>query len=427
MQSSPPPSSPERTRFQVFTFSNTDQRTLAGLVRTLLLRAGIESNPGPSIKYVCPVCKLQLRNNSTSVQCSSCKQWIHVRKANNCSDLPSVKDYNPTFTCRTCKSPAPAAPPPPSPTPRAAPPPSPPPRPAPKAKSKAKTLNLKILQFNCNGIKNKIDELLTFMSTNDILIAAIQETKLTDKATSPKTPNFSFERKDRGKDKGGGLAFLIHKSIQYRTIPSSHKDPHLETLSIEVGSLTIHNVYIPPAASCATGYTVNVKHLLNDKDTLVLGDFNAHDPLWFSSLQDARGSLLSDEITGSNLAVINDDIPTRRPSNGQDTSPDITLATLDLIPFASWHTEISLGSDHLPIIVTLETDIKPQKARTENSKTLRRPTGRISQILPKKSSKKSLLQEMFTKAKKSSEILSTKLPKKPSQPAESRIFYLKSP
>ena len=50
----------------------------------------------------------------------------------------------------------------------------------------------------------------------------------------------------------------------------------------------------------------------------------------------------------------------------KSTSPDITLASLNLLPYTSWHTHTTLGSDHLPIIVTLVIDLQrtPSDNRT---------------------------------------------------------------
>ena len=55
------------------------------------------------------------------------------------------------------------------------------------------------------------------------------------------------------------------------------------------------------------------------------------------------------------FGVLNQDEFTRIPSNGQTTSPDISLASLALLPCTVWTTDITLSSDHVPIIVTLST------------------------------------------------------------------------
>ena len=200
------------------------------------------------------------------------------------------------------------------------------------------------------------------MKENKIKIAAFQETKLKDESTLSETPNYTLVRKDQKKDAGGGLAFLIHKDIPFQKLPDPPADPHLEYLGIKVNNISLINIYIPPTSSCTAGYTPNLARYLPQEDGILLADINAHDALWFSQLSDSRGSDLADIIGDSNLGVINEDSPTRLPSNGPASSPDITLASLSLLPYASWETRTSLGSDHLPIIVTLVTDVKPIKS-----------------------------------------------------------------
>ena len=75
------------------------------LIRILLLRAGVESNPGPSrgTKYDCCVCHKNLGNNATSVECSKCQNWWHLRKKDNCSQLKSIRNDNVSYICPPCK------------------------------------------------------------------------------------------------------------------------------------------------------------------------------------------------------------------------------------------------------------------------------------------------------------------------------------
>ena len=54
-----------------------------------------------------------------------------------------------------------------------------PPPPATPTQSTARVLQLKILQFNANGLKNKIHQLIDLINKLDMKIAAIQESKLT--------------------------------------------------------------------------------------------------------------------------------------------------------------------------------------------------------------------------------------------------------
>ena len=340
----------------------TNQTMPASLIKILLIRAGIESNPGP-ITYSCPVCKSNLSRNATSVQCNRCQEWVHFRKSNNCSELPSLKTYNKNYICPAClNDPLPTHFPsntytsnsrPPS------PPPPPPNTPLPPTIDNDREYDLKILQWNCNGIQNKISELTDFIYQNNIKVVVLQETKLTKNSKTPEIPNFIPIRKDRGKD-GGGLAIYIHNSIKHEVCAPIQTDSHIELLAIKIGTTTLTNIYIPPTSSCNTGYMPSLAPFLQlDDDMLLLGDINAHDSLWNSTIFDARGRELAEEINNSNLGVLNDESHTRIPSNSQPTSPDISLASLAILPYAKWETKISLSSDHVPIIISLSTTISP--------------------------------------------------------------------
>ena len=222
--------------------------------------------------------------------------------------------------------------------------------------------NLKIMQWNCNGIGNKLHDLIQFVHDNNIKIIVLQETKLNNKSKIPTIPNFTLIRKDRERDMGGGLAYYVHSSMDFTPGLEPVNDNITESQSFRVGNININNLYIPPVTSCPADYTPSLTPFLVSRDSLVLGDINAHDNLWHSSIQDPRGSILSDEISPSNLAVLNEDHPTRLPTNGQPTSPDVSLASLSLLPNIKWEVKKSLGSDHLPIIITISTSLKISKS-----------------------------------------------------------------
>ena len=137
------------------------------------------------------------------------------------------------------------------------------------------------------------------------------------------------------------------------------QDPHLEYIGIKIEEISIINIYIPPVSSCTTpGYSPPIDQIIPDGEGLILGDFNAHDPLWFSSLSDSRGEIVAEAIGNSNYGVLNNDKPTRMPTSGQPTSPDISLASLGLLPTTDWDTTVTFGSDHLPILLNISAAIE---------------------------------------------------------------------
>ena len=123
------------------------------------------------------------------------------------------------------------------------------------------------------------------------MVAAVQETKLTNNSSLQTCNGYDVLRKDRTRGNGGGIAFVIHNAVQYRTLSPDldARDQYLEVQGIAVRSgdteLELYNVYVPPVASCPTGYHPDIRTLLDGEMRLVLGDFNAHHQLWHFNLE----------------------------------------------------------------------------------------------------------------------------------------------
>ena len=158
---------------------------------------------------------------------------------------------------------------------------------------------------------------------------------------------------------------MIHHSVTYREIKIDSlfpTDPHLEhqsvVVEVEGAELRVINIYIPPTSSCQPGYAPNLIPLFSTiDDTLIAGDFNAHDPAWYSNTTDTRaaerGEQIADACVDSPMQILNTDAATRVPTNGPTTSPDITFASAHLANGARWEPKTTLNSDHLPILIGL--------------------------------------------------------------------------
>ena len=366
------------------------------LIRLLLFCAGIEQNPGP---WTCAVCKKVSSDRLIAVECSKCENWLHVK----CSKLKRATDRRKTHIwIGPCCEPTdpPSSPPQPNPPPQHHPSPqqhnphlpqhNPAPQqsvptlqqpnplqqqPVPQSSSPDDPEDLNILQININGLYGKLTELLDLLNDKNIHICAIQESKLTSKSKAMKTPHYTMVRKDRGKNKGGGLVFLVHESIPFQLIPTPanlQNDQHTEELSISLpgntNNFNIKNIYIPPVSSCTAGYTPPLEKILSTSDdsTIIVGDFNGHNNLWYSeSNNDPRGEAIAEELSNTNLGILNEDLPTRVTANN-NSSPDLSIVTPDLLPSCNWEILTTLSSDHLPILITIPTDTKkiPTPRRT---------------------------------------------------------------
>ena len=95
---------------------------------------------------------------------------------------------------------------------------------------------VKILQWKCRSISNKIDNLKTIADNYDVIL--LSETWLTNKKKL-QIKNFNIVRKDRSlkgnnnKDHGGGVCILIKFNLifeEYKQI--CNKPDHLESVAI---------------------------------------------------------------------------------------------------------------------------------------------------------------------------------------------------
>ena len=94
----------------------------------------------------------------------------------------------------------------------------------------------------------------------------------------------------------------------------------------------------------------------SSRSLFILGDFNCHHPLWDSRVtSDPRGEEVFDWVISSDLLPLNDpDTPTLlHCSFGSRSSPDISFAPSSLALSCSWQVLQDLGSDHLPILLSI--------------------------------------------------------------------------
>ena len=73
-----------------------------------------------------------------------------------------------------------------------------------------------------------------------------------------------------------------------------------------------------------------------------------------SWLKKNRGEIIVGALDNSQLMTINQDSPTRKPSNGPCSSPDLTITNCHLGLHSSWTPVTTLNSDHLPIVTDLD-------------------------------------------------------------------------
>ena len=155
------------------------------------------------------------------------------------------------------------------------------------------------MQWNCASIFQHGNEFNKYLSSlqHTPEIICLQETKLkTEK-------NFSINgyiviRKDRNLNKGekasGGVAILVKETLQYKNMELKFDNSMIEclgiTLIIKNSKVNIINVYDPPTNK----FNGNIykKFFQCQGNTIITGDFNAHNCLWKSNQTDKEVNVL---------------------------------------------------------------------------------------------------------------------------------------
>ena len=168
---------------------------------------------------------------------------------------------------------------------------------------------------------------------------------------------------------GGGVLILGKNGLTYTSLSTqslSSLDPSSDYLAITVkikGASPIHlfNVYVSPIRSSSSDSrpkSFSLFLLPSSPTTHIFGDFKSHHSSWDShSLEDQSGKELFDWLLSSDLLPLNN--PEHHTllhrATGNQSSPDLSLVPAQIASKCTWQTLPDLGSDHLPISITIPT------------------------------------------------------------------------
>ena len=165
----------------------------------------------------------------------------------------------------------------------------------------------------------------------------------------------------------GGVVIFVRQGLSFSELSTtslSSLDPYSDYVGVNISlnkssSVSFLNVHAPPIRSSPTdGRTDSFSPsvLPSSRNLFILGDFNCHHPLWGSrGTSDPCGEEVFDWVISLDLLPLNDpDTPTLlHRSSGSRSSPDISFAPSTLAFSCSWEVLQDLGSDHLPILLSI--------------------------------------------------------------------------
>lgn len=240
---------------------------------------------------------------------------------------------------------------------------------------------LNVVVWNLNGVRSRYPALLTLAKELKPDVFLLQESRLTASVSTPGIPGYSAVRRDRrmGRDlRGderpqGGLLIYVSSDLSYQCLPEPALPPNasLETLGVKIFTggrpVSLLNFYRPPGRGGADQRDCGAfaSRWPWGPNSIIAGDLNAEGSWSEKAPADrsnpAIGTEVEEEATANSAAVLNPTGLTTRIDRGMSSSPDVALASTDLLHRASLKSLDPAGSDHLPLLISLE-GVRPKPA-----------------------------------------------------------------
>lgn len=219
---------------------------------------------------------------------------------------------------------------------------------------------LDILQWNCRGLRASLPDLQTLVQDQQPAVICLQETKITDPDYNILT-QYHHTRKlatTTSTLPKGGVSIFVNKHLLSSAITLRTT---LQAVAVRVTlhtPVSICSIYLPPNSKWTAQDLQDIIQQL-PAPTILLGDFNAHHPLWGNSRTDQAGREVERLLTSSNLCLLNDKRATYcHPATATLTAIDLSITSPSILQDYQWNVEDNPhGSDHFPI--TLKSTHQP--------------------------------------------------------------------
>ena len=218
-----------------------------------------------------------------------------------------------------------------------------------------------ILQWNLRGLRPQFPELKLIINNLHPSVLCLQETKLpADKANFSVKGYSCFHHINTGNQIAcGGSSIFVKNSLFHRQIPLT---TDIQSVAVRVTFskiITICSVYIPPNSNPSLNKFLDLIDQL-PKPFLLVGDFNAHSPLWGNTHTDPRGKVIEDLLSKTNVCLLNDNSPTYLNSFSLNPSSlDLSLCSPEIFSDLAWSVlDDQHGSDHFPITIQISIPSK---------------------------------------------------------------------
>ena len=217
------------------------------------------------------------------------------------------------------------------------------------------TNTINILQYNINGLFNNIADLKLLNNNYKFAICCLQETH-TNYKTAPSVSGFNIVSNYKSNcDSTQGVAILLKSNIPFENIKISS---NLQIVAIRAKlplPVTICSIYLHPNLKISE---IDIQAIIDQipRPFMILGDFNAHSPLWGSEKRNYKGKVIEDIINTNHVGLLNDGTPTYlHPATGTWSNIDLSIVDVSLIQKFYWRVLPQMMSDHSPIVISYKS------------------------------------------------------------------------
>ena len=203
---------------------------------------------------------------------------------------------------------------------------------------------------------NKLAEIKYYIYRNKPDLVCLCETMV--KKHEPKFIGYNVLWKHRDGDKGG-LAILVRHDISFKEVDfNEFQGGGLELQIIEFagqgGTIRLANIYNPNQNILVPEFNHYLDILGNR--CILIGDFNAHSPLWDSRARsNSTGRNIERILESRNLEILNEiELPTYIDNTtGRTSCLDLCIASPEITNRAEFNRGQDMGSDHFPIEISI--------------------------------------------------------------------------
>lgn len=247
------------------------------------------------------------------------------------------------------------------------------------------TFDLKMVVWNCRGYSGKKNEIRKFISDYDIVV--LTETKFS-KEQGIYAPGFkTIAKASRGKS--GGVAIMIRSHIEFELIKGWNRvRDEFDVIGIRLINTEIKFNLIavyrrPYGRICKREWRELLNFDVRNMETVVLGDFNAHNRTWNCEATDINGENLYEAMYDEDLICMNPDTMSRLGEvNSLSSNIDLVFSTNRIAnEMECGQLDDTWGSDHFPIEVKLEKGVRTYRKRTNKISTISTQWEVVSKLL----------------------------------------------